>query len=95
MNRVSRIAQGALWTALILSFASFAALRSNAQQAQPAAPSQNQAQKPADNPPADKQGEKKEEGENPFAPEPAPTLPPGMSGSDANDPRANLKPGLL
>jgi hypothetical protein len=31
---------------------------------------------------------------NPFAPEPAPALPPGMKGSDANDPRAKLTPGL-
>ena len=36
----------------------------------------------------------KDEEENPFAPEPAPTLPPGMTGSDANDPRAKLAPGL-
>ncbi|HXC47108.1 MAG TPA: hypothetical protein VNU20_02370 [Candidatus Sulfotelmatobacter sp.] len=35
-----------------------------------------------------------EEDSNPFAPEPAPTLPPGMSGSDVNDPRAKLAPGL-
>jgi hypothetical protein len=34
------------------------------------------------------------EEENPFAPEPAPTLPPGMTGSDSNDPRAKLTPGL-
>jgi hypothetical protein len=32
--------------------------------------------------------------ENPFAPEPAPTLPAGMTGSDANDPRAKLSPGM-
>lgn len=31
---------------------------------------------------------------DPFAPRPAPPLPPGMTGSDANDPRAKLKPGL-
>ncbi len=31
---------------------------------------------------------------NPFAPEPAPTLPAGMTGSDANDPRSKLKPGF-
>ena len=30
----------------------------------------------------------------PFAPEPAPTLPAGMTGSDANDPRAKLAPGM-
>jgi hypothetical protein len=35
-----------------------------------------------------------EEEKDPFAPEPAPTLPPGMTGSDANDPRAKLAPGL-
>src|SRR5262245_43393135 len=32
--------------------------------------------------------------EDPFAPEPAPPLPPGMTGSDANDPRAKLTPGM-
>lgn len=32
--------------------------------------------------------------ENPFAPETAPALPPGMTGSDTSDPRANLKPGM-
>jgi len=31
---------------------------------------------------------------NPFAPEPAPTLPPGMTGSNANDPRSKLTPGV-
>src|SRR5215813_3275303 len=32
--------------------------------------------------------------EDPFKPEPAPPLPPGMTGSDANDPRAKLTPGM-
>jgi hypothetical protein len=31
---------------------------------------------------------------NPFAPKPAPPLPAGMTGSDANDPRAKLTPGV-
>lgn len=31
---------------------------------------------------------------NPFAPVPAPPLPAGMKGSDPNDPRAKLKPGM-
>jgi len=35
-----------------------------------------------------------EDDDNPFAPEPPPTLPPGMKGSDVNDPRAKLTPGL-
>ena len=29
-----------------------------------------------------------------FALEPPPTLPPGMTGSDTNDPRTKLKPGI-
>src|SRR3984893_454154 len=33
-------------------------------------------------------------GGNPLAPEPAPPLPVGMTGSDANDPRAKLTPGM-
>jgi hypothetical protein len=32
---------------------------------------------------------------NPFAPQPAPPLPEGMTGSDVNDPRAKLSPGLF
>jgi len=35
-----------------------------------------------------------EENENPFAPQPAPSLPPGMTGSDAGDARFKLTPGL-
>ena len=31
---------------------------------------------------------------DPFAPQPAPPLPPGMTGSDTKDPRYSLKPGL-
>src|ERR1700726_248118 len=53
---------------------------------------------PQENADADKDGkdkdEKDDEDANPFAPEPAPTLPAGMTGSDANDPRAKLTPGL-
>jgi hypothetical protein len=33
-------------------------------------------------------------GGNPFAPQPAPPLPVGMTGSDTNDPRARLSPGM-
>jgi hypothetical protein len=32
--------------------------------------------------------------DNPFAPKPAPPLPAGMTGADANDPRAKLSPGM-
>jgi hypothetical protein len=52
-----------------------------------------QAQAPPTPPPA-QQAEKDDEDENPFAPQPAPVLPAGMTGSDANDPRAKLTPGV-
>src|SRR5580765_5073314 len=32
--------------------------------------------------------------QNPFAPQPAPPLPAGMTGSDVSDPRAQLSPGM-
>ena len=54
-------------------------------------------QEPAPSDAAKSDQEKKEAPateENPFAPTPAPPLPPGMTGSDANDPRAKLTPGL-
>ena len=64
--------------------------------------SRGQAQNPATPPPAQKpaaastaqEPADEEEDANPFLPEPAPKLPPGMTGSDANDPRAKLSPGL-
>ncbi len=43
---------------------------------------------------ATKPDDKQAKEENPFAPEPAPTLPPGMTGSDTSDPRSHLKPGM-
>jgi hypothetical protein len=52
--------------------------------------SRMQAQEPSKPPPVAEE----DEDENPFAPEPAPTLPAGMTGSDANDQRAKLTPGL-
>jgi hypothetical protein len=57
--------------------------------------SRMKAQEPSKQEPAKKDtAEEPQEDQNPFAPEPAPTLPPGMTGSDANDPRAKLTPGL-
>jgi hypothetical protein len=47
-----------------------------------------QSTKPPDKPTSQEQ-------ENPFAPEPAGPLPAGMTGSDANDPRAKLTPGVF
>ena len=63
----------------------------SAQQAAPA-PAPNGAAKdaPADAP-SDKVGK---EMQNPFAAVPAPPLPAGMTGSNTNDPRYTLKPGM-
>src|SRR5215207_1372927 len=52
------------------------------------------AQTPSPAPSPTKAPAKKDENKDPFAPEPAPTLPPGMTGADVNDPRAKLKPGI-
>lgn len=55
------------------------------------------AQTPSPSPtpkPAEKPAAQKQEDANPFAPEPAKPLPAGMTGSDASDPRASLKPGV-
>ena len=60
----------------------------------PATPPPAQAQKPATPPAGQEPAKGPEEEENPFAAKPAPPLPPGMTGSDANDPRAKLTPGL-
>jgi hypothetical protein len=70
----------------------------NAQGPAPSAPPKQDTakQEPSKDQPA-KDATKDEKGEddgNPFAPQPAPTLPPGMTGSDVNDPRFKLTPGL-
>ena len=58
-------------------------------QAQTPSPSPSpEATKPAETKPADQSQQ------NPFAPEPARPLPAGMTGSDANDPRSKLAPGM-
>ncbi|MGB7583762.1 MAG: hypothetical protein WBM11_02870 [Terriglobales bacterium] len=86
MNRVSSLFLCVAGAALIFCFG---VNRLEAQEAQPTAPSQ--VQKPT-TPPSAKEAE--DDDGNPFAPEPAPALPPGMTGSDASDPRAKLAPGL-
>ncbi len=59
-----------------------------------------QEQKPAPQQPAPQASEPQaaqaqdEDDRNPFTPEPAGPLPAGMTGSDENDPRAKLTPGL-
>lgn len=61
------------------------------------ATSRMQGQNPATPSTAQKPGEAEsqtqdDEDDNPFAPEPAPSLPPGMTGSDSSDPRAVTTP---
>jgi hypothetical protein len=103
MSRLSRLALCAVWVACI---SCSAVLKIQAQDAPPASSqgqaqdqtkdqTKDQAQKSAA-PATDKAAAKEddEDKDNPFAPEPAPALPPGMKGSDANDPRAKLTPGL-
>src|SRR2546423_10869813 len=51
-------------------------------------PSSQESKNPAETKPDQKKAE-----EARFAPAPAPPLPAGMTGSDANDPRAKLTPG--
>src|SRR5579859_7413682 len=86
-----RVASFALRVALaaILWLAGIGSLQVRAQEPATAAPKQDAA-KPA---PA-KQDSGDEDGGNPFAPQPAGPLPAGMTGSDPNDPRAKLTPGL-
>lgn len=79
MNRVHDIPFRLLLTAIVLC-SCFAA--------------QSLAQTPSPSPADTKPASKKDENKDPFAPEPAPPLPPGMTGSDTNDPRARLKPGV-
>jgi hypothetical protein len=67
-------------------------LHAQAQTPPESAPSQQSADKDKDDK-ADKAKDNEEEG-NPFAPQPAPALPPGMTGSDGSDPRASLTPGM-
>jgi hypothetical protein len=78
MNRVHRIAFRILLASLVLCF--YFSMKTLAQTTSPSpAPSAT---------PAAAQNA------NPFAPQPAPPLPAGMTGSDVNDPRATLSPGM-
>jgi len=52
------------------------------------------AQTPATPPAAQEPAKEPEAEQNPFAPEPAQPLPAGMTGSDVNDPRFKLTPGM-
>ena len=87
MNRVQRVAfRLAAVAAIILCF-SVSAIQAQKQapQSSTPAPDANKAPDAAKAPDAD---------DDPFAAKPAPPLPPGMTGSDVNDPRFKLTPGV-
>ena len=86
MNRVSSFAFRAAVAAIILfSGVSRVWAQTPGQTPGGTPPPPAAAPEPAKQPDAD---------QNPFAAQPAPPLPPGMTGSDANDPRYKLTPGL-
>ena len=95
---MKRIFSFALCAAVTVLIASFTVNRTQAQETQTATPPQAGAEKPAASSPGadakDKNKDKESGGGDPFSPQPAPPLPPGMVGSDVNDPRAKLTPGL-
>ncbi len=86
MNRVSSFAFRAAVAAIIL-FSGVSPMWAQTPGQTPGGtpPPAAAAPEPAKQPDAD---------QNPFAAQPAPPLPPGMTGSDANDPRYKLTPGL-
>jgi hypothetical protein len=83
MNRSFRFA---MLLVCLLSLAVLGTLRTPAQEPAQPAPKADAAKTDAP--------KEEEESRNPFAPQPAPPLPPGMTGSDVNDPRYKLSPGL-
>jgi hypothetical protein len=88
MNRLLSLFLCVVGVGLILCFDGN---RMHAQAPQSATPPQAETQKPGAPAAAQDSGDDES---NLFAPEPSPTLPPGMIGADANDPRAKLAPGL-
>jgi len=95
---MNRVTVSAFRLALVALLLSLGVKQMRAQDSSAAQPKQDSAKQDGTKPENGKaDATKKEEGEeeaNPFAPKPAPPLPPGMTGSDPNDPRAKLTPGL-
>src|SRR6266849_1474733 len=86
MNRVPNVAFRVAVAAIVLCSA---VVRMQAQTVGQAIRAPRPAQEPAKEPAKAPEAE-----ENPFLPQPAVPLPPGTTGSDVNDPRAKLAPGL-
>jgi len=87
MNRIQRIALRLAAVAALVLCCNFGALK--AQTASPQSESPSSSAPPTPAPAKTPEMEK-----NPFEPEPAPPLPAGMTGSNVNDPRFKLTPGL-
>jgi hypothetical protein len=87
-----RVPSVAIRVAVAAIFICAGGSRMQAQTAAPPTPAQ--VEKPATTAPAQAPAKEPEEEENPFAPQPAPPLPPGMTGADVNDPRYKLTPGV-
>lgn len=81
MNRAKTPAFRILAVSILLLTMSVAGLQAQTPQQEPAKAS-------------DAKIEQKKAQDDPFALEPAPPLPAGMTGADGNDPRSKLKPGL-
>jgi hypothetical protein len=93
MNRVPSLASRVAVAAMFL-FSGQSRMKAQEPASAPAkqeAPRQDTAKQDA---PKKDAAEEPEEERNPFAPEPAPVLPPDMKGADTSDPRAKLAPGL-
>ncbi len=85
MNRVQRVAFRFAGVAAIVLCVGVSGIQAQTPAAPTPPPAPGSAPAPAPPPQAQ---------QNPFAPQPAPPLPPGMTGSDVNDPRFKLTPGL-
>ena len=90
MSRLLRVALHGICVAVLLGCG---AARMRAQEPAQAPAKQDAAKQEANKQEPSKKEEDEEE-DNPFAPQPAPALPPGMTGSNVNDPRYKLTPGL-
>ena len=88
MIRVQRVAFSLFGVAAIVLCFSVTAIQAQKQEPQSSTPAPDASKAPdaAKAPDADDN--------NPFAAKPAPPLPPGMTGSDVNDPRFTLTPGM-
>jgi hypothetical protein len=86
MNRISSLA---FRLAVAAIFLCSGVSRMHAQESAPPPAPPPAAQTPTQEPPKTPEADR-----NPFAPQPAPPLPPGMTGSDTNDPRFKLSPGM-